>query len=569
MIQKKDVIQKEDVIRKEEKDAILLPVVTSPSEASSSTPGFMFKGNRYDSYEEMVKAKRNYNKEMLAKSGLLEASAKFRDDLSHTAPRKTQASQRGLRADRKRKETTDPLPRRKSSRIAGVKADGVYIEDERAGGRVVIGGAGDNSSELFSSAKVVVETDNDKFYNDRVNDGSDLSINDAVELCGRKWVKDDSVEMAEQFVDGTLGSMEDVDPGTFSKSRKSVKKSISTLASQVEGLSVDNKNCVAKVVPDRIYSVAFHPSSHKLIATAGDKKGFVGLWDIDASPNDSDTNGVHLFKPHNGAVNNLEWNKSGKNLLSLSYDGTIRLFDVNKQSFIEAFSSYDDSCEFKDKLGYGMDEGRKFYTQYACFDHRNEDCLFLSTSVGGVAHIDLRNKKKTFDMALGNKKVNTVSLHPNGYTLATAGLDCEVNLWDIRKFKSIKSGTNVEPIATQRSSKSINSAFFSPSGKNLLTTTMSDTLDLISDCHLQSGLISKPTHRIRHDNRTGRWLSTLMAQWHPAATNEELFIVGSMSRPRRMEFFNGDNGKMLKGLSGEFLTAVVSRCCYRRGVATR
>jgi hypothetical protein len=53
-----------------------------------------------------------------------------------------------------------------------------------------------------------------------------------------------------------------------------------------------------------------------------------------------------------------------------------------------------------------------------------------------------------------------------------------------------------------------------------------------------------------------------MAQWHPAATNEELFIVGSMSRPRRMEFFNGDNGKMLKGLSGEFLTAVVSRCCY-------
>lgn len=53
-----------------------------------------------------------------------------------------------------------------------------------------------------------------------------------------------------------------------------------------------------------------------------------------------------------------------------------------------------------------------------------------------------------------------------------------------------------------------------------------------------------------------------MAQWHPAATNEELFIVGSMSRPRRMEFFNGDNGKMLRGLSGEFLTAVVSRCCY-------
>jgi hypothetical protein len=32
---------------------------------------------------------------------------------------------------------------------------------------------------------VVVETDNDKFYNDRANDGSDLSINDAVTATDR------------------------------------------------------------------------------------------------------------------------------------------------------------------------------------------------------------------------------------------------------------------------------------------------------------------------------------------------------------------------------------------------
>lgn len=153
------------------------------------------------------------------------------------------------------------------------------------------------------------------------------------------------------------------------------------------------------------------------------------------------------------------------------------------------------------------------------------------------------------------------SLHPNGYTLATAGLDCEVNLWDIRKFKSIKSGKNIKPVVTQRSTKSINSAFFSPSGKNLLTTTMSDTLDIISNSHLESGIISKPTHRIRHDNRTGRWLTTFQAEWHPSA-NEDLFVVGSMSRPRRLEVFDGNCGKLLRGIDGESLTAVVSRCCF-------
>ena len=156
--------------------------------------------------------------------------------------------------------------------------------------------------------------------------------------------------------------------------------------------------------------MAFHPSSQKLIAAAGDKKGFIGLWDVDAaSKGDNATDGVYLFKPHSGAVNNLEWNKSGTNLLSLSYDGTIRLFDVNRQSFTEAFAAYDDSEEFKGKIGYGMDEGNRFYTQYACYDHRNEDCMFLSTSVGGVAHLDLRKKGKlTWDMALSGKKVNTV-----------------------------------------------------------------------------------------------------------------------------------------------------------------
>jgi len=354
----------------------------------------------------MVKAKRKHNNDVLVKSGLLEASAKFRDD---SAPqKKVQASQRGLRADRKRKETaTTPLLRRKSSRIAGVEADGIYIEDERSGGRVVLGGAtpGD-ASQLLSSDTVLVESEKERFYNNRVNDGSDLSVKDAVELCGHKWIKDDSVALAEEFTGGTrtMANMEQE-----SKSKKASKQSITGLASQVESLSANGEECVAKVVPDRIYSVAFHPSAHKLIAAAGDKTGFIGLWDVDALSNGSNTNGVHLFKPHSGAVNNLEWNRGGNKLLSLSYDGSIRLFDVNRQTFIEAFAAYDDSDEFKDKPGYGMDEGKNFYTQYACYDHRNEDCMFLSTSVGGVAHIDLRQKGKiVFDLALSAKKINSV-----------------------------------------------------------------------------------------------------------------------------------------------------------------
>lgn len=37
---------------------------------------------------------------------------------------------------------------------------------------------------------------------------------------------------------------------------------------------------VAKVVKDRIFSAAFHPSTSSLLVAAGDKWGKVGLWKL-------------------------------------------------------------------------------------------------------------------------------------------------------------------------------------------------------------------------------------------------------------------------------------------------
>mmetsp|Transcript_3006 Transcript_3006/g.4427 ORF Transcript_3006/g.4427 Transcript_3006/m.4427 type:complete len:619 (-) Transcript_3006:79-1935(-) len=549
--------------------------------ASPTTTNFVFKGVSYETYEEMVKAKRMRNNEMLIKSGLLEASAKLKEEVysSNGVNRKTEATRRGLRADRKRKDTMPDPPRRKSSRISGGKADGLFIEDEQRGGRLILGGVGtggdgvgaggDASAELYLGAKVQIERHVNSFYNQRINDGSDLSIKEVVELAGQKWVKEDSVSQAEKFVENLSSNVNDdsietkssCSKGTDRSSPKSSATSMTSLAAQVDNLTADDEECVAKVVPERIYAVTFHPSDHKVLAVCGDKQGHVGFWDVDSDSSSTDSNGVHLFKPHGRPVSNLEWNKSGSRLYSSSYDGTVKMFDINRQSVVETFATYDDSEEFKGELGYGVDEGRKFWTQYMCLDPRNDDnSMFISTSMGGLIHLDLRGKSKiTFDLTLSKKKINSISVHPNENAVATAGLDGEVNIWDLRKLETSRK---VSPLATQRSSKSINSAFFSPSGKHLLTTTMADTLDIISDAHLQSGLIKTPTHRIRHDNHTGRWLTTFMAQWHPTVTNEELFVVGSMSRPRRMEFFDANAGQMLRGISGDSLTAVVSRCCF-------
>lgn len=52
-----------------------------------------------------------------------------------------------------------------------------------------------------------------------------------------------------------------------------------------------------------------------------------------------------------------------------------------------------------------------------------------------------------------------------------------------------------------------------------------------------------------------------MAKWHPSMS-EECFVVGSMQQPRTVEVFGGNGGKLMRGIQGDALTAVVSRCCF-------
>lgn len=143
--------------------------------------------------------------------------------------------------------------------------------------------------------------------------------------------------------------------------------------------------------------------------------------------------------------------------------------------------------------------------------------------------------------------------------MASAGLDCTVRLWDIRMLRNNRTSRHKKPkhLATQRCSRSINSAFFSPSGRFLLSTTMADTLELVPNAHLENKEIVS-TKRIRHNNKTGRWLSTFMAKWHP---HHDVFVVGSMQQPRTIEVFDAQ-GSLLRGVQGQALTAVASRCCF-------
>ena len=405
---------------------------------------FIFNGKTYPTYQDMVNAKRQRNQDMLASSGLLEAKAAVEHAIMEEK-RQVRGLKRSTESKNKVGNSSDAsasslLPRRKSSRLAGETAPNMYIESEGPTGPIVIGGTGGGGGDNSD-----IEGP-EKYYNNRVNDGSDLSIVAAVELTGSKWVNAGTVESAVNFLTRTLPDINDDSiPIASLKKQKSSKgspksvildsptsASAKMLRSQVASLSVDDPDtCVAKVTPDRIYSVVCHPSPDRLIVCAGDKQGHLGIWNVDQYCIDGPTttaessgdlppaktvsstssDGVHLFKPHSGALSTLMWNNSGTSLLSSSYDGSVRALDVEKQVFEEIFATYDDNDMYKNKLGFGTDNGYNSWIQSMELDHRYESgkCFFLSTSEGCVMHIDLRSKGKfTFNRTLSERKINTV-----------------------------------------------------------------------------------------------------------------------------------------------------------------
>ena len=403
----------------------------SDDEGDENAPKvFDLDGEKFSSYQDFVDAKRKRNQAVLTKlgfgpSGNNSKRIKIGPDKSNTA------TQRGLRSV---KTKIAALPKRKSTRISGdqtkLVALDMYVNDwHRDNTATIVTKAGDGEDDSE-------EDEPESFFKGRVNDGSALSLKEAIELNEPKWIHNDSEENAHGLLDVLKGdkdysavSPRDKKVVSRTKSPTSVMSTAweTDLTEKVEGLSIDKEEWVCKVTPERIYSVATHPSESKLICCAGDKRGYVGLWDVDGvSSNNSSTSStsedqkentgiVSLFHVHSRPICCLEW-LNNEHMVTSSYDGSIRRLNVETGFFEEIFATYDDSdTTYLEDLGYGLDQGYRFWTQQVAVDHRykgsSNPCLFVSTSVGDVFHVDLRVSEKekiTFHETVSDKKINTV-----------------------------------------------------------------------------------------------------------------------------------------------------------------
>lgn len=300
------------------------------------------------------------------------------------------------------------------------------------------------------------------------------------------------------------------------------------------------RNDVVKAVQERIYAVAFHPRADQLVVAAGDKRGNLALWRADAASDNDATNAVvAMYRPHTSPVTQLYFApRDSAKLLSASYDGSVREFDLAAAAFTELFGTHDDA---------GI-------TSMAVA--QDESALLVSCDDGAVWTVDPRQARaKQSQFLLHDKKVNTVHRHPSlPFCFATASLDRTVCLWDARTLRKRKT----VPLVTMPHGRSVNCAYFSPDGAHLVTVGQDDFVNVFATAdaqHYDAHTVA-PTLAIPHNNATGRWLTKLHAAWDPKRTDQ--FVIGCMQQPRRLQIFHATRKNPIQELTSEYFNSVHS-----------
>ncbi|GAB1611267.1 WD repeat-containing protein 76-like [Argonauta hians] len=304
-----------------------------------------------------------------------------------------------------------------------------------------------------------------------------------------------------------------------SRVKEPTSKSLKSFLSGFSKVEVTESR-VRKVVESRIFSLAMHPSQEKVLVGAGGKWGSIGLWDVKQGLTEG---GAVCYNPHTKPVNGLSFNPHNLDqLYSCSYDGTLRCGYFEKNIFQAVYyTPEEDDISLR---------GFSFY---------DANTVFVAQSDGDVAIVDTRVKsgqpEKLWTASL--KGLRSVDVHPvKRQYFVTAGIDCNVCVWDVRSLQSQPTKLCSMPAA-----RMVDSAYFSPiTGHYILATAQDDRIRLYDSSKISSNIPC--VHTISHNNQTGRWLTKFRASWHPS--REDLFVCGSMNRPRQIELYS-DNASCI------------------------
>lgn len=343
----------------------------------------------------------------------------------------------------KRVKKEDILPRRTSSRLAGIQADSEVAKLK--------------ADEQYEKVKEV-----ERQRRERVT--GDLNFADGSSLIGTDVLLKGVAKPYQRTFD-----QDDVRE-TTDKDLKALREKMSSLELWEEW----EPNRI-KITPERIYSMAFHPTTTKPIVFAADKLGTLGIVDASQKParqvkQEDDEDGddpdpeLTQIKPHTRTITAMHTHPSkAETLYTSSYDSSIRATDLTKAVAVEV---YGPSSKGEDEPISGIDMAAG-----------DPNVLYFTTLNGAFGVYDIRQEPSQADVyQLSEKKIGGFSLNPVApHYVATASLDRFMRLWDLRKIAK-----KLPMLVGEHESRlSVSHAAFNTAGQ-VATTSYDDTVKIHS-----------------------------------------------------------------------------------------
>ncbi|XP_015893174.3 uncharacterized protein LOC107427308 [Ziziphus jujuba] len=291
-----------------------------------------------------------------------------------------------------------------------------------------------------------------------------------------------SVKVCKDEISGNLVKREGNDGGSCLK---------------LSSLTLNPEN-IARVMPGRIMAVRFLPCNNSRMIVAGNKLGNIVFWNLDSKGEGED--GIYLYHPHPGPISGISVHQHCLSKIFTScYEGVIRLMDAEKEVFDLVYSCEDTIFSLSQQPN-------------------NANCLYFCEGYGGLSIFDRRTGNCPTKWSLHDARINTIDFNPgNPNIMATSSTDGTACIWDLRSINADKP----KALKTVSHKRAIHSAYFSPYGRSLATTSYDDNVGITS------GVNFEETSMIHHYNQTGRWISTFRAIW---GWDESYVFIGNMKR---------------------------------------
>ncbi|CAM0948790.1 unnamed protein product [Alopecurus aequalis] len=259
---------------------------------------------------------------------------------------------------------------------------------------------------------------------------------------------------------------------------------------------------VRRLLPSRLVGLLVLPLVNRTVVAAGNKVGNIGFWHADPEPGVVAANGVFEYLPHRGPVAEIVAHPRVPHKIyscSSSHGGEICLMDLEKENFNIIHSCRDP-------------------VHSLCQAPDSASCLYFGAGAGKLKLFDERMGKVSTTWDAHGYPINSIDFHPHRkHMLATSSKDGTSRIWDLRSLKSTQNGC----LKVLAHDHSVHLAYFSPSGHRLATTSLDDTVRVFDGDDFDS------SHIIKHNNQTGRWISTFKAIW---GWNDADLFIGNMER---------------------------------------